>query len=123
MSGPRTYTLLGTDGKPYRSASKGRWGGHCGTRIYGRLDCPAALRAVGRGGYSRYRVFFADEATAIAAGYRPCASCCPDRYQEWKNTRQQQQPPPEAGLRGTARIRAASHHSPRHAVTVPSGLF
>jgi hypothetical protein len=99
MSGPRTYTLLGTDGKPYQSASKGPWGGHRGTRIYGRLDCPAALRAVGRGGYTRYRVFFADEATAIAADYRPCASCCPDRYQEWKNTRQQQQPPARSAAR------------------------
>jgi methylphosphotriester-DNA--protein-cysteine methyltransferase len=33
-------------------------------------------------------VFFADEATAIAAGYRPCGTCCPDRYREWKSTRQ-----------------------------------
>ena len=33
---------------------KKRWGtlgGHRGTRIYGRLDCPAALRAIARGGY------------------------------------------------------------------------
>jgi hypothetical protein len=92
MNGPRTYTLLGADGRPYQSASTGQWGGHCGTSIYGRLDCPAALRAIACGGYTRYRVFFADETTAIAAGYRPCATCCPDRYQEWKSTRQQQQP-------------------------------
>ena len=26
--GEKTYTLLGADGKPYQSASKGRWGGH-----------------------------------------------------------------------------------------------
>jgi len=32
-----------------------------------------------RGGYIQHRVFFADEATAIAAGYRPCAACCPER--------------------------------------------
>ena len=66
MSGPRTYTLLGADGKPYQSGSKGQLGGHRRTRIYGRLDCPAALRAIARGGYGRYRVFFADEPTAIA---------------------------------------------------------
>jgi methylphosphotriester-DNA--protein-cysteine methyltransferase len=36
----------------------------------------------------RYRVFFADEATAIAAGYRPCAACCADRYRERKDGRQ-----------------------------------
>jgi Metal binding domain of Ada len=83
MNGPRTYTLLGADGRHYQSASKGQWGGHRSTRIYGRLDCPAALRSIARGGYTRYRVFFPDQATAIAAGYRPCATCCPDRYQEW----------------------------------------
>jgi methylphosphotriester-DNA--protein-cysteine methyltransferase len=93
MTGPQTYTLLGADGKPCQSSAKGQCGGHRGTRIYCRLDCPAALRAIARGGYAGYRVFFADEATAIAAGYRPCATCCPDRYQEWENTRQQQQPP------------------------------
>lgn len=55
-------------------------------KIYGRLDCPSALRAIARGGYVRYRVFFADEATAIAAGYRPCARCLPGRYAEWKRS-------------------------------------
>jgi methylphosphotriester-DNA--protein-cysteine methyltransferase len=29
-------------------------------------------------------VFFADEATAVAAGYRPCAVCLPERYAAWK---------------------------------------
>jgi Metal binding domain of Ada len=92
MTGSKTYTLLGTDGKPYQSASKGQLGGHRRSRIYGRLDCPAALRAIARGGYTRYRVFFADEPTAIAAGYRPCAACSPDRYQQWKSSRQRQDP-------------------------------
>ena len=82
--GERTCRLLGADGKPYQSASKGRWGGHRRTKIYGRLDCPSALRAIARGGYVRYRVFFADEETAVKAGYRPCATCCRDRYCEWK---------------------------------------
>jgi methylphosphotriester-DNA--protein-cysteine methyltransferase len=82
--GDKTYTLLGADGKPYQSASKGRWGGHRRTKIYGRLDCPSALRAIEHGGYTRHRVFFADEETAISAGYRPCATCCGDRYRAWK---------------------------------------
>jgi methylphosphotriester-DNA--protein-cysteine methyltransferase len=72
---------------PCQPAVKGRWGGHRGLKIYGRLDCPSALRAIAGGGYVRYRVFFADEATAIAAGYRPCAVCCPDRYRAWKAAR------------------------------------
>ena len=82
-----SYTLLGGDGRRYESAEKGQCGGHKRTRIYGRLDCPAALRAIARGGYARQRVFFRDEATAIAAGYRPCAVCCKDRYDAWKATR------------------------------------
>ena len=80
------YTLIGADGRPFESETKGSWGGHRGTRIYGRLDCPAALRAIANGGYVRHRVFFADEAAAVAAGYRPCGVCCRRRYQAWKTT-------------------------------------
>ncbi|MFI2608220.1 hypothetical protein [Kitasatospora sp. NPDC018619] len=54
----------------------------------GRFDCPSALRAVARGGHVRQRVFFADEATALAAGYRPCAACGKDRYQRWRTARE-----------------------------------
>ena len=79
-----TYTLLGADGRPYQSAEPGTLGGHRRTRIYGRLDCPSALRAIARGGYVTHRVFFDSEATAIAAGFRPCASCLPAAYQTWK---------------------------------------
>jgi methylphosphotriester-DNA--protein-cysteine methyltransferase len=82
-----TYVLLGADGRAYESDVKGQWGGHRGLRIYGRLDCPSARRAIARGGYVRHRVFFADEATARAAGYRPCATCCPGRYRAWKAAR------------------------------------
>lgn len=78
-----TFTLLGPDG-PYRSATPGTLGGHRGTRIYGRLDCPTALRAIERGGYVAHRVFFADTASAIACGYRPCARCLPEPYRAWK---------------------------------------
>ncbi|MEI2778582.1 MAG: Ada metal-binding domain-containing protein [Tetrasphaera sp.] len=77
------YTLIGADGRPYLSPVKGTWGGHRRGEIYGRLDCPAALRAIARGGYVANRVLFADEATALTAGFRPCAVCCPDRYRAW----------------------------------------
>ena len=63
---------------------RGTISGHRKTRIYGRLDCPSALRAIERGGYVTHRVFFADEDTAVAAGYRPCARCLPDSYRAWK---------------------------------------
>jgi hypothetical protein len=38
------------------------FGGNTRMKIYGRLDCPSALRAIKRGPtYARSRVFFADE--------------------------------------------------------------
>jgi AraC family transcriptional regulator, regulatory protein of adaptative response / DNA-3-methyladenine glycosylase II len=80
----RTYTLIGADGAPYRSASPGTLGGHRRTRVYGRLDCPTALAWLARRPDPPHRVFFADEATAVAAGYRPCGHCLPDRYAAWK---------------------------------------
>jgi methylphosphotriester-DNA--protein-cysteine methyltransferase len=78
------YTLLGGDGAPYDSNEPGTLGGYRRTRIYGRLDCPSALRALAQGGYATQRVFFADEQTAIAAGYRPCGTCLRGKYREWK---------------------------------------
>jgi len=69
----KTYILVGADGKPYQSRTKGELGGHRKDKIYGTLDCAGAKRWIARGHYVKQRVFFADEATAIAAGFRPCA--------------------------------------------------
>ncbi|MCC6314877.1 MAG: metal-binding protein [Thermomicrobiales bacterium] len=80
----RTWRLLDARGQPYQSARPGTLGGHRRTRIYGRFDCPSARRALDRGGYAAHRVFFADEATAVAAGFRPCATCLPRQYANWK---------------------------------------
>jgi hypothetical protein len=80
----KQYRLIGRDGRPYASRTKGLIGGHQGSRIYGRLDCPAALRAIAKGGYVRHRVFFASTADAVAAGYRPCAVCLPEAYRTWR---------------------------------------
>ncbi|MDX6353431.1 MAG: hypothetical protein QOF98_334 [Streptomyces sp.] len=80
-----SYSLLGADRRPYPSGTPGTLGGHRVSRVYGRLDCPSALRAIARGGYVRHRVFFTDEAAARAAGYRPCAVCLPQRYRSWKS--------------------------------------
>ena len=78
------WKLIGPDGKPHQSAVRGALGGHRKTKIYGRLDCRAALQAIARGGYVANRVFFADEKTARAAGFRPCAVCMPAEYARWK---------------------------------------
>ncbi len=83
MSG-KPWTLIGADGRPHESATPGTLGGHRRGRRYGRLDCPVALRAIAKGGYVTQRVFFRDEATALAAGYRPCAACLPGAYARWK---------------------------------------
>ena len=82
----RTYTLLGPDNHTYPSPTPGTFGGHRPGRLYGRLDCPSARRAIAAGGYTRHRVFFPDEQTAVAAGYRPCAVCLPEQYRRWKHT-------------------------------------
>ena len=78
------YTLIGVDGKQVLSETPGTLGGHRKNKIYGRLDCAGAARWIAKGHYVKQRVFFADEATAIAAGYRPCAGCMPAEYKEWK---------------------------------------
>ena len=79
----RTYTLLDGDGRPYLSRTPGTLGGHRRSRIYGRLDCPTALRWIAKGQYVQHRVFFADEETAVAAGYRPCGHCLREKYRAW----------------------------------------
>ena len=80
----RIYRLVGADGAEVVSAEPGTLGGHRRSRVYGTLDCASALRWIARGHYVRHRVFFADEQTAIAAGYRPCARCLPREYAQWK---------------------------------------
>jgi methylphosphotriester-DNA--protein-cysteine methyltransferase len=79
----KSYTLLGPDGRPYHSIAPGTWGGHRQSKIYGRLDCPSALRWIAKGHYVQHRVFFADEEVAIAAGYRPCGHCLRPKYRKW----------------------------------------
>ena len=78
------YQLIGPDGKLYDSEIPGLFGGHKTLKIYGRLDCPSAAMYIAKGQYVKHRVFFKDEATAIAAGYRPCARCMPEAYKKWK---------------------------------------
>lgn len=77
----RGYILMAADGSFYFSSEPGRFGGYWRgkTKIYGRLDCPSAIRWIKRGHYVRYRVFFATADDAIAAGFRPCKVCHPER--------------------------------------------
>ncbi len=101
--GDRTYTLIGRDGQPYASATPGTLGGHRRTRIYGTLDCPGARHWIARGHYVKQRVFFADEETALAAGYRPCARCMPEAYAAWKTAREKRHLATGKDLHGAGR--------------------
>ena len=81
----KQYKLLGPDGKQYLSDTPGTLGGNGKLKIYGRLDCPSALSTIRRfpGSYEKSRVFFADEKTALAAGFRPCGNCLREKYREY----------------------------------------
>lgn len=79
----KQYRLTAPDGSVYLSDVPGRLGGNAKARIYGLLTCGSARAALPKG-YAEHRVFFADEAAAIAAGYRPCGNCMRERYREWK---------------------------------------
>lgn len=84
---PKQFRLIGADGKDYLSDTPGTLGGNR-DGIYGQLDCRAALRALRTGDtYRRKRIFFADEAAAIGAGYRPCGVCMHEQYKAWKERR------------------------------------
>jgi hypothetical protein len=77
------FRLLGPTGFE-NSDTKGTLGGNKGTKVYGTMDCSVAARYLAKGSYQKNRVFFADEGTAIATGYRPCNSCMKERWKAWK---------------------------------------
>ena len=95
----KIYHLTGPDGQIYDSYEKGTLGGQNlhfhgnyydpkNRNVYGRLDCPCALRALAAPTHSHYeahRVFFKNEDDAIRAGYRPCHCCLPAKYNLWKS--------------------------------------
>lgn len=83
----KVWKLIAASGEFFDSLVPGTFGGHRKTRVFGRMNCRAALCALEKGGYRQNRVFFLDAQTARAAGYRPCAVCMPAEYKAWKATR------------------------------------
>jgi hypothetical protein len=79
----KIYKLLTPSGEHVESKIPGGLGGNSKAKIYGKLECHAANRAL-KDGYAKHRVFFADEQTAIDCGYRPCGACMRKAYGEWK---------------------------------------
>jgi hypothetical protein len=47
----KTWTLIGTNGKPFQSDTPGTLGGHRREMLYGLFDCRAATQVIARGGY------------------------------------------------------------------------
>ncbi len=80
------YKLRNEENQETTSQTPGTIGGHKGLKIFGKMDCPNALRWIAKGHYTKQRVFFADETTAQAAGFRPCGCCMKEEYKEWKHT-------------------------------------
>jgi len=56
-----------------------RLGGNTPAKIYGTLNCTSGKRMK-----AENRVFFQNEAEALAAGYRPCGHCMRKEYLKWK---------------------------------------
>jgi len=78
----KLYKLLSPNGDIYDSEIPGELGGNKKAKIYGKLTCTAANRAISKG-YAQHRVFFENESKAIAAGYRPCGRCMKEQYAIW----------------------------------------
>ena len=70
-----------TDAETRRLIAVGsiRFDGNARHKIYGSLSCRAGRRLL-----RRNRVFFASEAEALAAGYRPCGHCMKQAYAKWR---------------------------------------
>lgn len=79
------YKLRDSNNKEYISKIPGTIGANKKLKIYGRFDCPSALKYISEGKYVKTRVFFENEEVAIKAGYRPCARCMKKEYKIWKN--------------------------------------
>jgi hypothetical protein len=110
VRGVRAARLVGPAGREIVSTAPGTLGGRRRTKAYGRLDCAVTLRQVAQGHDMRPRGLFADGQTTIAAGYRPCAHCLPERHAAWRA--------------GNAPVRRWSRQVPglRPGTCAPSGL-
>src|SRR5262249_49037280 len=55
----KEYRLIGPDGNEFFSPTAGTLGGHRKNKLYGRLDCPSALRWLAKGHIVQDPAFFA----------------------------------------------------------------
>jgi hypothetical protein len=107
----KTCTLIGHDSKPYESPPPGALGGHRAEKVYGRLDCPSALRRIPRGRYVRLLVSAEDAVLDVAAGYRPRAVCILGRTPPGRLNRRRGGTPPTVKVFTCLRL-AWNGHAP-----------
>lgn len=114
--GVKTHTLLDRDGRPHQTHARGTLGGHRRSTIYGRVDCPSALRWIARAQYVQHRVFFADEDVDVAAGYRPCGRWRPgvggSRLVGMDSDQLLASPDPAVSYRAHRRLAGAAEEAP-----------
>ncbi len=60
------------------------FGGNKQLKIYGTLQCKSGKRMK-----KENRVFFISEREAVKMGYRPCGHCMKNKYNRWKNKKEQ----------------------------------
>jgi hypothetical protein len=112
-------------GRVFQSGERGYF---MGNRDFGHAWITCALRApdgsstVEPVGYKK--LFFLDEATALAAGHRPCGQCRRKDYETfmrfWRGT---SDAPVDATLRKEMMDAAAGHYQSRRADKLPSGAL
>jgi len=114
----KDYVLTDENNNLYFSDVPGTLGGQRKRKIYGKLDCPSALKAFAKGRYDYYITFFLNERVAVKAGYRPCAICLPEKYYEWKINKQENKVKKIELINGIYRI---AQNSPKKSFsTMPS---
>jgi methylphosphotriester-DNA--protein-cysteine methyltransferase len=72
------YKIL-ENGRIILSDTPGKYAGHKGYRIFGRLDCKSGMRMK-----KENRVFFHTLEDAVLQGYRPCRNCNPLTEEEFQ---------------------------------------
>lgn len=67
------------NGQTVLSDIPGKYAGHKGYKIFGRLDCKSGMRMK-----KENRVFFHTLEDAVLHGYRPCRNCRPINEEEFQ---------------------------------------
>ena len=79
--GLKLYKIL-KNNQTILSETAGKYAGHRGYKIFGRLDCKSGMRMK-----KENRVFFHELEDAVMQGYRPCKNCKPMIEEDFQRVR------------------------------------